>query len=209
MVTRLAPTAKPAASIATRPAAPASGSATPASAKPASKPASKHAGKPMGERVANALLSTRVVSSPKPAPVDSFWYKCKKALATVFCNLTTPKLETRTLATSSVPAGLEATLKPGDVSEVLKTPRGYGIVTVKAWYEPGVVPLDKVKEKLERALVMAKQRDFISNLVKGAREKIPVEMYKAQPGETGAAAPAPAPAAPPATPVAPDLSNSQ
>lgn len=99
------------------------------------------------------------------------------------------------------------TLKPGDVSEVLKTPRGFGIVTVKAWYEPGVVPIDKVKEKLERALVMAKQREFISNLVKGAREKIPVEMYKAQPGEAGAAAPAPAAA--PATPAAPDLSNTQ
>lgn len=103
-------------------------------------------------------------------------------------------------------------LKEGEMSDILKTPRGYGIVLLKAWYEPGTVPLEKVAPKLERELRVKKQRDSIGELIKAAREHIPIEIYKApvaeakpedaSKGDTPAAeAPAPVPAA--------DLSGSQ
>lgn len=103
-------------------------------------------------------------------------------------------------------------LKPGEISPALKTPRGYGIVLVKAWYEPGTIPLEKVSKRIEGELRSAREQEIVAELVKTARERIPIEIYKANPAETKAAiaptqptpppadtAPAPAPAAPSAT----------
>lgn len=104
-------------------------------------------------------------------------------------------------------------MKAGDMSETLKTPRGYGLVTVKAWYEPGIVPFEKMKEKLGEQVRATKQHEAITALVKAARDRVPIEIYKAGPGEAGTTPPPPsaqAPAAPAASSVPPvDLSNSQ
>ena len=104
-------------------------------------------------------------------------------------------------------------MKPGDMTETLRTPRGYGVVLLKAWYEPGTVPLEKVKPKIERELRMAKQRESVGAMIKDARERIPIEIYKApapeaKPGEAPAAA-APAPAPAPAELPSADLSATQ
>ena len=107
-------------------------------------------------------------------------------------------------------------LKPGEYSATLKTPRGYGVVLVKAWYEPGTVPLEKVKAKIEQRLLMQKQRASVTEIITEARKRIPIEIYKAPAGEQKPAAPAaPADPAAPAAPEAPaaippaDLSATQ
>lgn len=87
-------------------------------------------------------------------------------------------------------------LKPGEVSDIIKTPRGYGIVTARGWYEPGVVPLEKVKSKIETQMRLAKQNELVAAVVKEAKGRIPVEMYKADGSEVPAAAKPDATAAP-------------
>jgi len=91
------------------------------------------------------------------------------------------------------------TMKPGELSETLKTPRGYGLVLVKAWYEPGTIPLEKVSDRLKQGLLSVRERDTVAELVKTARERIPIEIYKSSPGELAPATSAPAA---PATPAA-------
>lgn len=86
-------------------------------------------------------------------------------------------------------------LKPGEMSEALKTPRGYGLVLLKAWNEPGTVPFEKVQARIERELRSLKQREVVGGLIKEARERIPFEIYKAPVEQQGAAlAPVPSPA---------------
>lgn len=91
-------------------------------------------------------------------------------------------------------------LKPGEMSDTLKTPRGYGLILLKAWYEPGTIPLEKVSGRLTQELRALREQQTVADLVKAARDRIPIEIYKASPAETKADAPAPAATAPAATP---------
>jgi YD repeat-containing protein len=95
-------------------------------------------GDTFGERVAQVLLKSPAVSKTRPAPVDSWWYKVKKAVAQVACNLWTPQLDTRTLSASSVPAGLEAKMKPGDVL-VRRTEGTSGNLLIPSWWKHAAV----------------------------------------------------------------------
>jgi peptidyl-prolyl cis-trans isomerase C len=66
-------------------------------------------------------------------------------------------------------------LKPGQVSDVVKTPVGYDIIKVEARKEPAVEPYDKVKEKVREQVFKdfkrARINDFVENAMSDAKVK--------------------------------------
>lgn len=91
----------------------------------------KAAAKPTRKTAAAAAKALKV------APAESLWYRIKKSLANVLCNLTTPKLEGKSIG-DAAPAGLAAQLKVGDVL-VRRTEGTSGNFFIPSWWKHAAV----------------------------------------------------------------------
>jgi parvulin-like peptidyl-prolyl isomerase len=63
------------------------------------------------------------------------------------------------------------------VSEPFQTRLGWHILTVLARNEPGVIPMDKMKDGLKQSVLSSKQKARMRDIVAEARKRIPVEIY--------------------------------
>lgn len=100
---------------------------------------------------------------------------------------------------------LEAALKdlaPGAVSAPVRSVMGWYLITIVSENEPGTIPLDTVRKRLETEIIEGKRRETIIKIVEQARTLIRVEVMDA-PMAPSAPAPAPAPEAPAPAPGAP------
>lgn len=71
------------------------------------------------------------------------------------------------------------TMKVGEVSEPVRSVLGWYLITVLAENEPGIIPLEKIRESLEQNIIDTKRREKISEIVKEAQLLIRVEMVEA------------------------------
>lgn len=76
-----------------------------------------------------------------------------------------------------VPEFAEAafTLKPGDISEPVRTQFGWHVIKVEEKKPAGMSPFEEVKDQLEAYLKADKQRKAVQDLMKSLREKANVE----------------------------------
>lgn len=85
-----------------------------------------------------AALAKRPVVSSTPAPVDTLWYRIKRAVADVMCNLPIPSFTNRTLSEPAAPAGLQQEMKVGDVL-LRRTEGTSGNLFIPSWWKHAAV----------------------------------------------------------------------
>jgi hypothetical protein len=100
---------------------------TPTAAKPPAKAVSPE----------KAAFAKRAVVSVKPKPVDTIWYRVKRAVADVLCNLPIPSFQNRTLS-DHTPPGLKQDLKLGDVL-LRRTEGTSGNLFIPSWWKHAAV----------------------------------------------------------------------
>lgn len=112
--------------------------------RPITPTASRAAAKPIAAKQPVKLVSPdkaafakRAVVSTKPAPVDTLWYRFKRAFADVMCNLPIPSFQNRTL-TDQTPPGLKQDLKIGDVL-LRRTEGTSGNLFIPSWWKHAAV----------------------------------------------------------------------
>lgn len=84
-----------------------------------------------------AAIAKRAVVSVKPKPVDTVWYRVKRAVADVLCNLPIPSFQNRTLS-DQTPPGLKQDLKLGDVL-LRRTEGTSGNLFIPSWWKHAAV----------------------------------------------------------------------
>ena len=67
-------------------------------------------------------------------------------------------------------------LKPGEISEPVRSPKGYHIVKVEAKMPEQIKDLAKVKERIKARLRSERQRAILGQITKGLKEKYKIEM---------------------------------
>jgi peptidyl-prolyl cis-trans isomerase C len=106
---------------------------------------------------------------------------------------------------------LLAKMKPGDVSEPLRTPKGYQLLKLETRTAEEVLPPEKVRDKIADKLYDAKRREEMKKYLLRLRAQAIIEWkneelrkaYESVAGATPAAADPAAPAGPAAAPPAP------
>lgn len=78
------------------------------------------------------------------------------------------------------------TMAVGDISEPVRSVLGWYLITILAENEPGIIPLEKIREGLEQEVIDTKRRVQIAEIVKEAQLLIRVEMVEAPEAEPGA-----------------------
>jgi peptidyl-prolyl cis-trans isomerase C len=85
------------------------------------------------------------------------------------------------------------TMKPGEVSEVVKTQFGYHVIKVDEVNEARTLPYDEVKEQLSEQMLNEEKSEKLRSYVEELRSKAKIVPTNPGPaGDGGAAAPAPA-----------------
>lgn len=94
-----------------------------------------------------------------------------------------------------------STLKPGDVSEPVRSVMGWYVITILAENAPGTVPIESTRDILKDQVIEGKRREIIAKIVADAQKLIRVELVE----EPAPAAPSPQLPAVPAEPLTPPV----
>lgn len=113
------------------------GAARPAATTPAAKPSATTPGSAPPAKARPAVVAGREFVA-RVEPKDTLWYRFKRAFADIMCNIDLPKIwASRTLG-STVPEGLKAELKPGDVL-LRRTEGTSGNYFIPSWWKHAAV----------------------------------------------------------------------
>ena len=80
-------------------------------------------------------------------------------------------------------------LKPGEVSEVVKTPLGYHLILLTEEKPAGQQPFEEVKDHIRRSLETQQRQRMVEAFVKDLREKSQIQVREAVPPSAKASSP--------------------